>query len=247
LIEYLKNKTMKKILLIILIINISFKINAQCVSLPSCTATAQYCTIPSNNGNLQIGYVGVPYSGGIKLFTQISTQWISVPPLTAISGLPPELSYNVSPSGLVVNPPLNGGSLGTNPFGCFAISGTPTTSGMYTLSLTFTLQSTGGSYSTINRTYYLIISPSVTTDISYLDVNSSFLLSPNPANTEIVISSDTYLGKIVVMDALGKSVLEIDGNYYNQKNIDVSTLKNGLYFLQANDGERIITKKFLKN
>ena len=49
------------------------------------------------------------------------------------------------------------------------------------------------------------------------------------------------------MDALGKSVLEIDGNYYNQKTIDLSALKNGLYFLKANDGERIITRKFLKN
>jgi hypothetical protein len=240
---------MKKILLIILMINLSFKINAQCVSLPSCTPSLQYCLTP-NSSNLPSGTVGVPYSGGIKLVTQSSGLIVRVPLLTAISGLPAGLSYNVSPSSIENNPPpFNGSPLGTNPFGCFAISGTPTTTGMYTLSLTFSVQSVvgGTSYITVNRTYYFYILPSITTDISYLDVNSSFLLSPNPANTEIVISSDTYLGKIIVMDALGKSVIEIDGNYYNQKTIDVSTLKNGLYFLQANDGERIITRKFLKN
>lgn len=240
---------MKRILITILIINLSFKISAQCLSLPNCSATVQYCTVPGNYGNLQWAYVGVPYSGGIKLFTQTSSQWISVPPLTAISGLPPGLSYNVFPSGLVVNPPLNGGSLGTTPFACFAITGTPTTAGIYTLAITFTLQNSSGTpiYNTINRTNYLIVSSSVTTDINNLEEYNNFSLSPNPVNTEIVVSSDTYLGRIVIMDALGKSVLEIDGNYYNQKNIDVSTLKNGLYFLKANDGERIITRKFLKN
>ena len=49
-------------------------------------------------------------------------------------------------------------------------------------------------YNTINRTNYLIVSPSVTTDINDLEVDNNFSLSPNPVNTEIVVSSDTYLG-----------------------------------------------------
>ena len=72
-------------------------------------------------------------------------------------------------------------------------------------------------------------------------------MAPNPVSSELFISSDSHFGKIQVIDALGKTVLSLDANYASQTSINVSSLTKGVYFIQANDGERIITKKFIKD
>ena len=242
---------MKRILITILIINLSNNMIAQCAMVANCVP-AQYCTSPGINGIINhFACVGMPLSTGIKIIPNQLGQQIFMYPLTAVTGLPPGLSYNVSPSYLEYDPATStgGGALFPNPFACIAITGTPTVAGTYNVVFTFTITHTiaGNPNMFVTRNYQMVIPSCTTTGLNSIDEAADILLSPNPVISEIAISSDTYLGKIVVMDALGKSILEIDGNYYNQKTIDVSTLKNGLYFLQANDGERIITRKFLKN
>ena len=62
-----------------------------------------------------------------------------------------------------------------------------------------------------------------------------------------MISSTSHFGKVQIMDALGKIVISHDANYATQTTIDVSNLTKGVYFLQINDGAKIITRKFIKD
>ncbi|MEX2483733.1 MAG: T9SS type A sorting domain-containing protein [Brumimicrobium sp.] len=68
---------------------------------------------------------------------------------------------------------------------------------------------------------------------------------PNPAQKTVNIETPSN-GKLIFLDALGKQVLttEISGN---DNNIDISTLKNGIYFVQniSNKGVRSETKKLI--
>jgi nitrous oxidase accessory protein NosD len=68
-----------------------------------------------------------------------------------------------------------------------------------------------------------------------------------PVTDELNISSASHIGKISIIDALGKTVLTYDANYSLQTNLNVSSLSKGVYFLQVNDGSQMSTKKFIKD
>ncbi|MEJ6792947.1 MAG: family 16 glycosylhydrolase [Lacinutrix sp.] len=72
----------------------------------------------------------------------------------------------------------------------------------------------------------------------------AFKVSPNPASDYITISSEEKIDCIALFDALGNEVFKL---YENSKQIDVSFLDSGMYFLKINSGKRIVTKKIIIN
>ncbi|MFN4082196.1 MAG: T9SS type A sorting domain-containing protein [Bacteroidia bacterium] len=57
--------------------------------------------------------------------------------------------------------------------------------------------------------------------------NNTFVIYPNPANTVINVAGDFTVNNLLMFDISGKLIKQS-----NQNNIDVSDLKNGIYFLE---------------
>ncbi|MCT4664920.1 MAG: M1 family aminopeptidase [Flavobacteriales bacterium] len=73
-------------------------------------------------------------------------------------------------------------------------------------------------------------------------------ISPNPSNGQIEIFSHKALDSLSLYDLNGKLIMsfaKMDAN--SQKNIDLSALANGMYWLKAQKGNHIISKKIVLN
>jgi hypothetical protein len=100
-------------------------------------------------------------------------------------------------------------------------------------------------YNTATETYFLIkickhgCSPE---KISQIQRGGGFELCPNPVTNTLHLSSNEYLGDIVIYDVTGQRICD---RHYNSRtaNIDVSSLSKGMYFVKTNN---TITKKFVK-
>jgi len=69
---------------------------------------------------------------------------------------------------------------------------------------------------------------------------------PNPTSGKIIINSGSKVHQnIWVKDILGRVLLAKESDLLNTK-IDLSSFKDGLYFLQLNSNGKIITKKIIK-
>ena len=106
-----------------------------------------------------------------------------------------------------------------------------------------------------NRAYiYFDNNPAVITDyalntIEYTSTNSvdfynnqELTIYPNPTSGKIYIKSDNTIQKIEVLDISG-SVLESQSS---SKNIDLSDLPIGVYFLKVYTNDKVISKKVVK-
>ncbi len=233
---------MKKNLLILAALTASlFQANAQCTIVASCTpgATTGYCATPSASTSLPSGNIGSAYSTNIQ-FSLASAiggvVTINGATITATSGLPAGLATTLNP----VNGAIAGGGNA-----CLQIAGTPTgAAGSYTFAATFSVSTALGAQA-VNAEWYLTINAAA--GIAQLvQPTSVMIISPNPAKSELNISADFHIGKVSVIDALGKVVMSQDLNYTNQSTLDIRNLERGVYFLQANDGLKITTKKFIK-
>lgn len=221
--------------------------NAQCTAVQSCTPGATgYCSTPSPSTSLPGATVGTAYSTDVQITLgttatmQGQTVSITSGTITSITGMPSGI--------LALLTPTNGALLGGQS-GCFQLSGTTNaTSGTYSVTVSFALTLNGGFPFSSSATWYLPLN-STTTGISNISNSSNgvLVLAPNPAKSELTISSDLHLNKATIIDALGKVVMTQDLNYSNQAIINVANLERGVYFLQANDGNKTITKKFIKD
>jgi hypothetical protein len=84
---------------------------------------------------------------------------------------------------------------------------------------------------------------------SNLSVNDNdsdiFSLSPNPANSNVTISSKSApIFKIEAYNVLGQQVLNQEFSETTSKNINISSLKSGIYLLKVNSNttKRLIVK-----
>ena len=235
---------MKKILLTASVVIAGlFQSNAQCVIVP-CTPdpTSGYCAVPSASTNLPTGTIGTAYSTDIQFSLGTSAQGgavsISGATITATSGLPTGLSTTYNPTS---------GAIAGGSSACLQISGTPTgATGTYSFAATFNVQTSFGPNS-ITAVWYLPISATATGIAQLTQAANVLVMSPNPAKSELNVTTDFHIAKLTVIDALGKVVISQDVNYANQVTLDIRNLEKGLYFLQANDGSRVITKKFIKD
>lgn len=76
--------------------------------------------------------------------------------------------------------------------------------------------------------------------------SANMFVSPNPASSELINSSASHIGKIQIIDALGKTVMLEDANYSNQTKLQVGDLVKGIYLVQVSDGTHVTTRKFIK-
>lgn len=101
------------------------------------------------------------------------------------------------------------------------------------------------------KAYYYIddislVKYDITTDINKIDLNSNnIMIYPNP--TKDILHLKTIIDKNLVVsikDIVGKEVVKIK----DQKEINVSTLEKGIYFVDVYQGtQKIITKKIIKD
>ena len=84
-----------------------------------------------------------------------------------------------------------------------------------------------------------------TEDLSF---QKSVILHPNPATSEVLISTPFSInGEIRVFDSTGKLLIyEHDAVFGNSYSLDVSSLSTGTYFVRLNTVKGEVTKKFIK-
>lgn len=72
-----------------------------------------------------------------------------------------------------------------------------------------------------------------------------FLVSPNPIENKMIISSKSYPFEIKFFDVQGRVLLQkfIDENYIEIENMD---LPSGMYMIQFIDAKRFYTTKIIK-
>ncbi|MDF2448168.1 MAG: hypothetical protein K0R26_672 [Bacteroidota bacterium] len=230
----------KTLLLAALLISGMSQLIAQCTITPGCAiGSAGYCTTPATatplpNGTVLNSYnTTIQVSIGTSAFGGAAT--ITNATVTSVSGLPAGLTYAVNPSNGVIN---GGGN------GCILISGTPASgsAGNYTVAANIIANTNFGPVPA-SGTWPLTID--MTTSLKEHS-KASFVIAPNPASSQLVISADFHFGKIQVIDALGKIVISNDANYTSQATLDVQNLSSGVYFIQINDSKSLLTRKFIK-
>ena len=76
------------------------------------------------------------------------------------------------------------------------------------------------------------------------DSEEDFIIYPNPVkgNTLFVKLPNNDKASYRILNMLGQTVMSGD----SAKEINVSNLKSGMYFIEVNDGEETMTKKFIK-
>lgn len=234
---------MKKLLLYAgLLIGGLSQLNAQCVIVPSCAmGSFGYCTSPAENTNLPNATEAAPYSTTIQISIGSSVggfATIQSATLTSVTGMPAGLNYSVNPSsGVVV----------ANSDACVLIAGTPTAPGSYTITANVAITTDVGSFPPATVSWYLIVDPAGSVGIKSYNTATNFFLAPNPATSELMVSAAFNFGKISIIDALGKTVMTHDANNSTLTKIDINDLSKGVYFLQMNDGNRMVTRKFIKD
>lgn len=80
------------------------------------------------------------------------------------------------------------------------------------------------------------------------DASSVFLAFPNPAADKITIRclTDIKMDKIELMDVNGKSVPVNSSGSSTKKQIDISMLSEGIYFIRITSGKEVLYKKMVK-
>ncbi len=80
-----------------------------------------------------------------------------------------------------------------------------------------------------------------------IPVTSTFEIFPNPAqNTLYISSSENRQASLIIYDLSGHAL--INSNFIgNQKNIDLTGISNGIYFMKIIEGNKMEIIKFIKN
>lgn len=85
--------------------------------------------------------------------------------------------------------------------------------------------------------------------LNALKANENFIISPNPATTELfVLFNDGIKLKtiITITDVLGKTISNNEFYEGNKMNIPVNELTTGIYFIKIKQGNNLTVKKFVK-
>ncbi len=88
-----------------------------------------------------------------------------------------------------------------------------------------------------------------TVGVNEVTFNDKVEIYPNPASSEVIISSPKNIeGTIKVFDITGKLLIyEKNAVLENSYTINISSLPNGVYFIRLNTPEGMATKKLIKN
>ncbi len=100
-----------------------------------------------------------------------------------------------------------------------------------------------GNFSTVggNPANYIAKIDSTTMGIKQLANTIQLTVYPNPATSSLQVSINKgYIVKFTLYDVLGKEAIST-----KEKNMDVSGLPGGVYFVQVKTGEGVLTKKII--
>lgn len=75
------------------------------------------------------------------------------------------------------------------------------------------------------------------------NIEETINLFPNPADDKIIIQSGNLITKLIIVDLLGKSIL-VEKNFLT-KEIDISKLNSGIYFVKMWVNDKLQTKKII--
>lgn len=98
--------------------------------------------------------------------------------------------------------------------------------------------------SDINRGLFIVRNSNSTVNVIENDLNLTAIY-PNPATNKLTINSNqASINKLEVVDILGKKLITIDNlNGLNTYELDITSLKSGVYFMKLNGSK---TRKFVK-
>ena len=75
---------------------------------------------------------------------------------------------------------------------------------------------------------------------------NDILIYPNPATNQLsIINYQLSIEEIEIYDVVGKKIFSQISNLKSQISIDISHLKNGIYFIKAKTEKEIIFKRFV--
>lgn len=95
--------------------------------------------------------------------------------------------------------------------------------------------------------YNCTVDSSCVLETEAFDNKESFVIYPNPASTilNIQIKEKSNVNSVAVYNSLGQLVL-MDTNFQQSKDIDVSSLRTGNYFVKVNSDSGTFTSRFIK-
>lgn len=81
--------------------------------------------------------------------------------------------------------------------------------------------------------------------INEIQIENNIFVFPNPSNNFIDIETTLTDYSLSVFDIMGKLIFT-ENSSQNKTRINISNFSNGIYFLQLSSGDKIISKKFIK-
>lgn len=87
--------------------------------------------------------------------------------------------------------------------------------------------------------------PIVLSTNSFENGKQSFVIVPNPSNGIVTLHSDFDVEYITIVDHLGRLVKKM--NYTGNKDLDLSHLQKGIYFIKLSKGNLEFTQKLILN
>ena len=106
------------------------------------------------------------------------------------------------------------------------------------------VQSDGKILVLVNGTIYRYLGNAVLSNQIFKNDFSKIMVFPNPFKDHIQIQADESLNKIEIFDLQGKKVKE---QHNNLKQLNLSLLEKGIYFLKIITEHQIVFKKIVKN
>jgi len=95
----------------------------------------------------------------------------------------------------------------------------------------------------------IVITTLIGVNINDLEnINEAINIAPNPASNliNITLPSNYTPNQITIINITGSTLATYTNRTNSLFTIDVSNLANGIYFLQLNDGYKVVRKKFIK-
>lgn len=231
---------MKKLLLLLAFAFVgAMSANAQCTPDPQYTTPGIY---PDSATGMAPACVGqaysqlitnvVPQDTCVVIIPGFPCQTVTIDSIVIIDfqGLPASMTYACS-SSLGTNCSFPGGEAG-----CAIITGTPTVGeiGTHPLTITVSVYAGGLSQQEVIDWYFIEVNDCNPTGISE-NALAGLALYPNPAENMITIegvNSDV----VTITDLNGKTLMVVETNNSNKVEINISTLDNGIYIANTNNG-----------
>jgi len=235
-------------------------------------SSVTYCTSTSNNtadekiGRVQLGTINNPSTGtaGYENFTALSTNLIRGTAYTIT--ITPSWTSTVYSEGYAVWIDYNQNGLFTDAGELVYSKATSTAtpaSGTFTVPTSATL---GNTRMRVSMKYNGIPTSCETLSYGQVEDYSVAILATAPISPSIANSSNEILSTITLYPNPTKELLNIESNYpvklyysvfnylgqvvqagkMENNSINVSNLNAGIYILELNDGQKSITKKFIK-